>query len=212
MNLNIKVDSRSFDKAYADYIQFSKKSIEEIANKIVFEVAKIATTTTKTTPKEQIATELDNTSSVSGTASLAEILVNRNRGLKGKKGLYGALLASAADKLIKKRQRSAKFVASGWIAAVRAISRYIKAKGGAPMPTGKAKSSLGGALGARNIAGKASASIWNNVLGGKGPGSKPQRVTQVEIEGLEKAIRIKTADMEVYINRKLSEGAQRFNR
>lgn len=202
---NIKVDSRDFDRAYADYIAFSKKSLEEIANKTVFEVAKLSTTTTKTTPKEQIESELraDN---------LGGKIVNRDRKVKGKKGLYGEVMEKAVAKLIKRRQRTAKFVAAGWIAAVKAIAPWVKAKGGTPMPTGKAKSSLGGAQAARQANNKATAAIWNNVLGGKGDGSKPERVTEVEKEGLDKAVARKTADMYVYINRKLAEGAKRFNR
>lgn len=210
VNLNIKVDSKSFDKAYKDYIAFSKKSVEEIANKTVFEVAKLATTTTKTTPKEQIASELKQT--VKNGAPLAALIVNRDRKAKGRRGLYGPSMAKAVDSLIKRRQRTAKFVAAGWIAAVRAIAPFVRQKAGSPMPTGKAKSSLGGALPARNVAGKASSVIWNSVFGGKGKDSKPQKVTDVELQGLEQAVRRKTADMLVYINRKLKEGAERFNR
>jgi hypothetical protein len=211
VNLNIKVDSNSFDKAYKDYIGFSKKSLEDIANKTVFEIAKIATTTTKTTPKEQIASELRQGAN-SYNAPLAAILVNKQRGNKGKKGLFGPVMAKAVESLIKRRQRTAKFVAAGWIAAVRAIAPFVKDKTGALMPVGKPKSSLGGALPARNINNKASAVIWNNVFGGKGKGSKPARVTAVELDGLTKAVNIKVKDMYVYINRKLSEGARRFNR
>jgi len=208
--MTVKVDTSSFDRAYRDYVSFSKKSLPEIANKVAFEVAKISTTTTKITPKEQIASELNKAGN--NGAPIAALIVNRDRKAKGKKGLFGERMQKAMETLIKKRQRGSKFVASGWIAAVKAMAPFVRAKGGAPMPTGKAKSSLGGAQGARNVMDRVSASIWNNVLGGKGAGSKPARVTEVEKQGLAKAISLKQADMLVYIQRKLNEGAQRFNR
>lgn len=209
--MHIQVDSRDFQRAYKDYVAFSRKSLEEIANKTVFEVAKLATTTTKIVPKEQIESDLRQTAD--GTAPLAALIVNANRKAKGKKGLYGDVMARAVESLIKKRMRASKFVASGWIAAVKAIAPFVKQKSsGTPMPMGKTKSNLGGALPARNVANKASAVIWNSVFGGKNKNSEPARVTQVELEGLEKAIKRKTADMYTYINRKLAEGAQRFNR
>jgi hypothetical protein len=210
IDVKITVDTRDFDKAYNQYVALSKKMPADICNKTAYEVAKLSVARTKTTPKEQIAAEL----SVSGKggAPLAALIVNAKRGKQGKKGLNGIAMAKAVATLIKRRMRTSKFIAAGWLAAVKAIAPHVSGKKGVT-PSGKTKAKLGGAKAAKQQSdNKAETSIWNNVFGGKGKNSKPDRVTQIEKEGLQRAIQEKTADMYVYINRKLAEAARAFNR
>lgn len=200
--IKARVDKTGFDRAYKQYVALSKKSVAEIANKTIYEVGKLATTTTISTPKPKIESDLRQ--SINGNATVASIKVNKERAKKGKKGLFGAPMAKAVESLIKRKMRTAKFVLSGWIAAIKAIAPYVKQK--SSPPTGKkANSNLGGGVAAKPIANKATAWIWNSVFGGKGDGTKPAYVTQVEWNGLEKAKQRKAADMVPYINKKLAE-------
>jgi hypothetical protein len=207
ISTSIKVDDREFQKAYRDYVSFSKKSLEDIANKTAYEIAKLATKTTKFAEKEKIGSDLRQSR---GGATLAEMIVASNRKKAGLKGLAGQQMEKAVETFIKKRQRTAKFILSGWIAAVRAIAPYVSQKSGG-MPQGnRVKSSLGGSQAAKESGYRATAVIWNSVMGGKREGGNPAQVTQVQQEGLNKAIAAKKNDMIVYINRKLDEGAKRF--
>jgi hypothetical protein len=58
-------------------------------------------------------------------APIAGLIVNKRLGLAGKKGLYGAQMRRAIDKLITMRKRSAGFNASGWIPAVKKLAATL---------------------------------------------------------------------------------------
>ena len=206
INTSIKVDDRAFQKAYADYVSFSKKSLEDIANKTVYEIAKLATKTTKFADKEKIGSDLRQ---ARGGATLAEMIVASNRRKAGLKGLAGQQMEKAVETFIKKRQRTAKFILAGWIAAVKSIAPYVSQKSGGIVTGQRIKNWLGGSQAAKESGYRATAVIWNSVMGGKRAGGNSAQVTQVQQEGLNKAVAAKRNDMLVYINRKLDEGAKR---
>ena len=204
--ISIRVDDREFRKALQEFKEFNHRALVDITNKTAWEVAYKANKLTSITPKEQIKSELMDT--VKGNTPLASLIVNKQQAKKGLKGLVGRKMQTAVTKLINQRRKASRFVSLGWAAARNAMAPYVKGK----RPMGRVKSSLGGAIPAKNVNNRASAMIYNNVMGGKRDGSKPSKVTQVAYEGLQKAINWKTADMIDYVKREMNKGIERFNR
>ena len=221
--VKIKIDTRDFDKALAEYMTFSKKSVADIINTKLYYIARNATMTTQKSDPAKIRGELEGPSRSYPSAPLGAIIVNKQLKLAGKKGKSGDGMIKAMEGLIKKRISYINFVRSGWKNAIKQIEAYLKTTGeyrfanrwsqNAPFDRGAMKKktipSMGKAIVARiERIGRVYGEIQNNVSGKDG---KPS-ITPIKQEGLQKAVDKETASMRVYIERKLNDGAQRFNR
>jgi len=202
--IKAKFDLREFDRACKQIVKETGKIPADVTNKALFEVGKIATTTTKFTPKEQILSELNRD-------NLAAKLVQAKLKREGKKGLFGDALTAAAEKLKRLRQRGSKVVLGGFKTAIKVIAPFVKKKGGA-VPAGKVgkTNNLGGGQPARE-GNKTVGAIWNSYVGGKSPNSVPERVTNEEYEGVVKAARIKLADLNDYLLQLAQKAANKFH-
>jgi hypothetical protein len=217
VKFDVKVDTRAFDKAFAEYMRFNKRTIPEVINNKVYFVARNAVNTTVAASKESIREDLLKSSAVAPGVPLAAVLVQKGRQTAGKsagsrKGLAGEKMAAAIEKLIRVRQATANFLRAGWIAAIKAVEPAIKSKSGAPKyPKTKTKGvPKGGAKAAtENPFWKATAQIWNSVQGGMKPSPKVQALLT---EGLNQAIALEVQSMAGYVEKKLQAGADKFNR
>lgn len=211
LDFKVEVDTRAFDRAFKEYVQFNKRSMSEIVNTKALFIARNAVALTKAADKDTIKDSLSQPSKVNPKVPLAAILVNKQRKAKGEAGLSGTQMQSAVNKLIRIRQATRNFFRSGWIPAIKRLSAVVPSKKGSPkMPTVRPKGKeKGGAITApKGGSWNASATIWNSVFGGKHPNAI---VTQTIAEGLQKAVDKETASMNEYVSNKLEEGIQRFN-
>jgi hypothetical protein len=213
MKVDINVDTKDFDAAMKKYMEFTKKSIPEIVNTKALYVARAAVSLTATVDKTKIEAEL-KAQARNGKGPLAAIVVNAQRGRKGEKGLFGAKMAAAVNKLIRIRKRGANFLRAGWIPAIKALSPFVKQKGGAASIKGvKAFGApKGGALVAKpSPIWSCKAEIWNSVSGGKDkqPSNAP-RVTRLIVDGLQKAINKEKDSILAYIKKKTDEGLKKL--
>jgi hypothetical protein len=216
-NFDVKLDTRAFDRAFAEYLKFNKRAIPEIANTKVYFVARNAVNTTLAASKDEVRQDLLKASATAPGAPLAAVLVQKARANKGKtkgsrKGLSGVKMAEAIERFIKQRQNTVNFLRAGWIAAIKAVEPFIPKKGGAPKyKKVKTKGVLkgGGKTAKENPFWKATAEIWNSVQGGMKPSPKVQALL---MQGLNQAIALEVTSMEQYIQKKLGEGIQQFNR
>jgi hypothetical protein len=221
--VKIAVDTKNFDMVLKEYMTFSKRSVADIINAKLYYIARNATMTTKHSDKGKIRSELEGPSHDYPSAPLGAIIINAQLGAKGEKGKQGAKMAKALEGLIKKRGSYINFVRSGWKNAIQEIEKYLKNKGefrfvsrwaqNAPVnkETMKKKTTpnMGMAITAKIERGpRVWGEIQNNVTGKE---AKPS-MDLIKKEGLQKAVDKETASMRIYIERKLNDGAQRFNR
>lgn len=216
-------DTKAFDKAFDEYLKFSKKAVPDIINAKLYYIARNATTTTQHSDKGKIASELREPSRINPNVPIAAILVNKQLRAKKEKGLSGSAMTQAVNKFIRKRQASVNFIRSGWKNAIKQLEAYlsysgelgfVKRYGGSSkvdtqtMNKRVAKSS-GQAIPApiRSSSARVYGEIQNN-LGGDG---KPS-LEKIKTEGLQEAINREVASMRLYIERKLNEGSAKFNR
>ncbi len=218
--LDIQVDTREFNKAWREYQTFNKRALPTIVNMKTYFIARNAVNTTPAVDKAIIEAQLRSVSSRHSPAPLGAILINKMRGSKGEKGLFGKRMASELNKFIRIRNRSINFLRSGWISAIKAIEPFIEKKSGPPYKKSKI---LGQHKGGAKAAVKSmtnwmcKASIWNSVVGGKknhGLDKKNDynKVKKILTLGLQLAINKEVASMKQYVEKKLKEGADKFNR
>jgi hypothetical protein len=211
--LDVKVNTRDFDRAFAEYKKNCSREISEAVVTKAYYIARNAVNTTSTADGEKIKAELLTHSQVNPDAPLAAILVNTKRGKDGKKGLQGEAMKTAMEKFIRARERSKNWLRSGWIAAIKEIEPYVKSKGSAPNYDKKVKvkgAPKGGAKVGSLQSWRPFAKIWNSVYGNKKPGSEA-KVTPILEEGLQKAVDKETASMIQYIEKKLQKAHDTFN-
>lgn len=219
IDFKVTLDTREFDRAFEQYLELNtKRTVEDIANTTVYFVARNAVNTTIAATPEEIREDLMKPSAVAPNAPIAAILVQKQRQAKGKtkgsrKGLHGAAMAAAIEKLIKARINVRNFLRSGWIWSIKQIEPFIKQKSGAPRyERVKIKGSPkgGGKVARVNSFWRATAEIWNSVQGGKTPSP---RVLSLLMEGLQRAIDLEaTSKMEYNARKMVEKGINNFNR
>lgn len=227
---DIKVDTRAFDKAFAEYMKFSKRDISEIVNTKAYYICRNAVLLTDTVDKNKIESELRASSDKFPGVPLAAILSAKaqkrerfskktGKRLKNKAGLYGARMAAAVEKLVRVRKSRSNFLRSGWIPAIKELERFVPTKGGPSYPKVKIHGvPKGGGKGApKDGVWKAVASIWNSVTGGTNmhnlaKSNDPAKVQAILEKGLQKAIAKEVASMKAYVEKKLQARANKFNR
>lgn len=209
MSLEFTVDTRQFQKNFAEYMKWSKRGLREAVNQHGYYIARNAVNATKSAKKEDIRKDLETLSKKYPKAPLAAILVNAKRAKEGKKGLTGEKMAKAVETFIKKAQASRNFLRAGWIPAVKKMAPFATKKGGKPIPDGARikGSQKGGAYPARESL-KPVFVLFNSVFGGKKASLRVKKIIQ---EGAQIAVDQETASMREYILKKMEEAAKKAN-
>lgn len=202
---NATVDTSSFDKALREYMKYTRKDLAKVVNQKSYWIARNAVYMTKRMTAAAIRNELDSPSRINPQLTVAEALIVNSERKKGNR-LTDAELNAAVKRLRAARARSAGYLRSGWLQSVKAMSPHAEKK----TPTfieNQARAELGGALAAvPNNQMKYRSSIWTNV---KSPNNKTNAVLQ---EGIRLAMAREAQSMMTYVNRKLQQGADKFNR
>ena len=215
--IKIKLDTKEFDKALEEYIQFSKKAPSEIINSKLFFIARQATFTTKAADKNAIRAELEAPSRVNPNISLAIVLSQKREMAKNGQGLPTNKIASAVRKFIGARTRSVNFLRSGWIPGIRILENALKrgditfARRFAPQQNRAVKEygeTKGNATYARPNIDRPYGEIENQVQGS----SNSDKVHEIISNGLDIAVAKEVASMRQYIERKYDERIRKFNK
>lgn len=196
------IDKRAFDQIFKDYLQFSRRELKDTLNQKAYFIAANATQDTMKVEKDRIERDLRSPSEKNKNAPIAAILVNLGRKRAGKRGLNGQRMTAAVEKFINARKRSAAYVASTWIGALKALAPYVKSKQGKKQdPKTKQRGApKGGALPVTNANGSIqTASIWSDAKSKDQSGHMKEVLTQ----GAQDAFDREAVSMLQYIAKKL---------
>ncbi len=198
-----RVNTREFTATLRRYREFSRRDPETICNTKAFYIARRATVLT---PKASGARIRKFVRAERG-AILGKI-INRRRGASELKGLWGKAMAEAVALVLAARLRSAAFLKSGWLPAIRRLEPYAERTGGRPprmerathqygAPKGEAKPARPGWM-ARAIIANMAQARWD-----KGGALK------LLTKSLQAAFDFEARSMKEYIERKLRQTARR---
>ena len=223
--IKINIDTKDFDVAMKEYLQFNKRSVADIINAKLYYIARNATMTTQNSRADAIRTELNGPSVDYPSAPLGAIIINSKRGKAGLKGLRGKAMAKELASLIKSRIQSINFVRSGWKNGIRIIEQYLKSRGefgyvrrnakGSKADTKTMNKKTNYAMGTAKVAKiETGPRAWGEIVNSaiSKAVTDSQKLQHVKELGLQKAVNQEVASMRVYIENKINSGAKRFNR
>ena len=147
--MGFKLDTREFDATLRRYRELHRRrTVPEIVNKKALYIARGASQLTPKPStdaiKKAIGRELfgmEHTQSGRGKrvlnigkngAPVGALIINFLRGQKGLRGLYGAEMKDAINRLVGSRIRARAFLAAGWIPAIKKLSALVSNKSRIP--------------------------------------------------------------------------------
>lgn len=205
--LEIKLDTRDFQRALTEYRDFRKKDNAYVCNRQGAQLAYHAFWNTDKAKAEKAAAFAIG--SYVGIHGRKYVGVSRARAIvvgrlnKDGRALTAKLIKQRTSSLIAGKIR-AGFIAAGWIPAVR----KLKAKASAGVGTIRRKAGYGSATLARETINCFSEIINASFTKSKTSGAALERVGSI---GLRKAVPIVTADMLKFIKDQLAKRATRFS-
>ncbi len=229
----LKLDTAEFDATLAEYLKVSSRGYATAINTKLYYIALRAIAFTPRADKLKIGKSLSPLIYEFGEAGqrslrmvtrydyfgrsaavpVAALLINAERGKKGKPGYYGAKMRRAIKNFIARRQRSVSFLKAGWIPAVKTLAPLADKKqapemGEKPTTAGHPK---GRAVAAS--AGSEMAGLIANSVGHSGPhGAKRwAALKRYGQPALQRAINEESASMVEYMAGKAREAARQLN-
>ncbi len=199
--VSIKINRREFDATLRKYILISKREIPDIINTKAFFIARRAVVET---PKAKLGRMSASTARTLGK------IINKRKGARGEKGLYGSDMAKAVELLYAARRRSVAFIKSGWLPAIRELEKLIPSKyrRGAARKDNSAKQ-IGDAKGNATPARagfRVQAKIINAAIAKR---DKKDALGKYGMIGLQRAFDFETKSMLEYIARALGQAANK---
>lgn len=147
--MTMQLDTREFQGFLNQYLRQTRRSIPEAINKRAFFILRNTIRILKKSKAATIRQELNAPSRTTRTATVAEMIVNRDRRLKGEQPLTGRPLKDAGRRLIKKRIASIGFLKSFFAKAAKtlaaAFGRNFKDRGDWGRPNSQAQVATQGA-------------------------------------------------------------------
>ena len=152
-----------------------------------------------------------NNSASTAKAPLLALIINKIRGQRGQRGLYGDAMRAAFEKMFAYRARSIAFLKSGWLPALdafRAFSGGGKGARGLP-PVDKTAKQFKQPKGGGRIAtpSNPTAVIWNTASTKR---DHKKALLVYGMPALQKAYNEEVDSMKEYMERKFREDAQRI--
>lgn len=200
---SFKIDTRDFNRTLDRYRQFSRRDETEIVNTKAYFIARRAVVETIKAEKGKIKAFFDR-----NTQKVVGMIINKRRGERGEKGLYGEAMAEAQAAMMARRLRAVGFIKSGWIWCIKNLEPYVRSKRGAARqdssvktygrPKGKAKPATQSGLIVK--------AIIQNFAESK-QSTTPDPLGKFGLPGLQKAIDFERDSMEKYIEEKLRKSA-----
>lgn len=202
MKAGFTMDNREFDQTLRKYVQTSPRDIATIVNTKAFYIARRATVETPAVTPQEI-----REFAARDGGKIMGMLINKRRGLKGEKGLYGDAMAKMIATVKAARLRSRAFLKSGWLWAVKALEPYAE-KRGAPRVDRKARA-IGKAKGSAKPAANGwhvEAEIVNKVTAAWDDKDGAAKIAE---PALQRAFDFETRSMLDYMERKMKDGAHK---
>lgn len=193
---------RDFTATLRRYAQYSKRDIPTIINTKAFYIARRATVETPAVDASKIREFIGK----DGGEIIGKI-INKRRGSRGEKGLYGKAMTKAIAVVRAARLRSRAFIKSGWLWAVKDLEPYAEKIGGGPRVDRKAKR-IGAAKGSAKPATQGwsvRAQIVNTVTA---KWDKEEGAAKIAEPALQRAFDAETQSMKEYIERKQRKAAK----
>lgn len=216
-------DIRSLEMAMREYSQYTEKTLPEIVNQRLLNVAGRAVNATPIADKVAITIQLGEiarglgrtkkgkikrgkrifASSTKVSAPLAALIINARRRKSGQRGLYGSEMTRAIRRMTGGRYRSIGFERSGYIPGIRDLARTLKK----PFIIGQIKgiSVKGQPKGEAHPAPRNSFNPKAILI------NRAKGITKVGVKALEKAIGDEGRELARHIDDDLKPGIQKFN-
>lgn len=194
---SIKFKDQEFNATLKKYLTYSKRDLATAINTKAYYIARRATVET---PKA------DKTIIRRTTGEVLGKIVNKRRGLRGEKGLYGKEMAKAVKSIMAARLKSVAFLKSGWLPSIRILEKHAERRGIPKMDrTAKQHGKNKGSAVPSRLGWKIAAQIINAASALK------DKKYALELYGgpaLRRAFAFETQSMRDYIARKLKKSAQ----
>lgn len=198
--VKFRLDRRDFDRTLRRYIEFSNRDIPTIVNTKAFYIARRATVETPAVSAAEIRAFIGKED-----GAVIGRIINKRRGAKGEKGLYGKEMAKMVATVKAARLKARAFLKSGWLWAIKQLEPYAE-KPGAPRVDRSAKAigmAKGSAIPARQGF-RVVAKIINTVTA---KWDKRDGAAKIAEPALQKAFDFEEKSMLDYIERKLKKSA-----
>ena len=202
MRLKVKFRTEEFTRTLRRYRELSKRDPETIVNTKAFYIARRAVLETPKTPAEKIREFVGLRS-----GQVIGRIINKRRGARGERGLYGDAMAKAVGLVLAARLRSRAFMKSGWLPAIKALAPLAE-KRGAPKSdrSAKVKGKDNGYARPARGAGWVARSIIANMAQARWDRGKAM---EEGLAALKRAFDAETQSMKEYIERKQKETAHK---
>ena len=198
---SFKIDTREFQATLLKYRQISKRDELEIVNTKAYFIARRAVVETVKADKGKIRAFFSG-----ATQAIVGMIINKRRGERGEKGLYGDAMAEAQIAMRARRLRAIGFIKSGWIWAIKNLEPYVKSKRGAARED-KSVKAYGRPKGKGSPARFLARAIIANFAESK-ESTTNDPLGKFGEPGLQKAINYESASMVKYMEDKLRKSAQ----
>lgn len=202
--VKMKFDAKEFNRTLEAYRKITKRTEPEIVNTKAYFIARRAIVETMKADKGKIRSLFNKQ-----TQEIVGKIINKRRGLRGEKGLYGEAMAEAQAMMKASRLRAVGFMKSGWLWVVKGLDSYVKSKRGAARSDSSVKAfgaPKGKAIPARPSSVKVFAVIRNFAQSKESTTKDPLGV--YGMPGLKKAVDFETKSMLEYMEKKLKGAAK----
>lgn len=124
MSISFSVDDREFTKTLARYRAYcTSRTLPEIINTKAFFIARRAVVETPKAATKEIRKFID-----ARGGEIVGKIINKRRGARGEKGLYGEAMTVAIGLVKAARLRSVAFLKSGWLPAIKVLEKRVEMK------------------------------------------------------------------------------------
>jgi hypothetical protein len=194
-------DMREFTSTLRKYSLLSSRDPKVICDTKAFYIARRATVETKSVTASEIREFIGR----DGGETMGKI-INKRRGARGEKGLYGKDMTKAIAVVKAARLRSRAFLKSGWLWAIKALEPFAE-KRGAPRADRTAKL-IGQAKGAAVPATQGWRVVSKIINTVTAAWDKREGADKIASPALQRAFDAETQSMKDYIERKLRSSAK----
>lgn len=198
-----RLNTREFNRTLVRYSQVSKREWPVIINTKAFYIARRAVVETPAVSAKEVRDFIKR-----DDGAIIGKIINKRRGKRGEKGLYGDEMAKMVATVRAARLRSRAFLKSGWLWAIKKLEPYAE-KAGAPRIRGTKPKLIGAAKGdavpARS-GWRATAKIVNTVTAAW---DKREGAEKYAVPALQRAFAFETQSMKEYMERKLKKLARK---
>lgn len=204
MAASFKLNTKEFDRTLRKYVETSSRTIPVIVNTKAYYIARRAVAETPMAETKGIRSFFHRNARVPG------MIINKKRGERGEKGLYGKEMEMAIKTMLASRLRARAFVKSGWLWAVKKLAPYAERISGPSLGMGRPKAvgkPKGSAEPANTSAGwRCRAKIINTVTAAW---DTRNNVENIATPALQRAFNFERQSMIAYMERKLKHAARR---